>query len=79
MRRQVELKKLEELVEYTHKRIGLAKKVLRHPSDENLMEYNRITEIQADLKADLQISPKLTMAEEAASTLWLKRRDKLDW
>lgn len=80
MRITVDLKKLEELIELTHKRVEMAEKVLKDPSDENLIEYDEVAEVQADLRADLQIYPKLTAAEEAASAIWLARRNDIeDW
>lgn len=68
---------IEELVELTHKRVEMAERVLKDPSDENLIEYNGVAEVQAYLRADLGIYPKLTAAEEAASAIWMKKRDEL--
>lgn len=77
MKKVVELKKLEELIELTHKRVEMAERVLKDPSDENLLKYNEVAEVQAYLRADLSIYPKLTAAEEAASAIWMKKRDEL--
>ena len=77
MRITVDLKKLEELIELTHKRVEMAEKVLSDPSDENLIEYNWIAEVQSELRADLGIYPKLTEEEKAASAIWMKKRDEL--
>ena len=78
MRVSVDLKKLEKLVKYTHKRVEMAERVLKDPSDENLIKYNEAAEVQADLRADLGIYPKLTTAEEAASAIWMARRDEIE-
>ena len=80
MKKVVDLKKLEELIELTHKRVEMAERVLKDPSDENLIKYNEVAEVQAYLRADLSIYPKLTAAEEAASAIWLaKKNDIEDW
>lgn len=80
MKKVVDLKKLEELVKFTHKRVEMAERVLKDPSDENLIKYNEVAEVQAYLRADLSIYPKLTAAEEAASAIWLaKKNDIEDW
>jgi hypothetical protein len=76
---EVSLEKVEELVKYTHKRVEMAEKVLKDPSDENLIEYNHIVEIHGELRRDLCIYPKLTEAEKAASAIWMTRRDDIDW
>lgn len=78
MKKVVELKKLEELVELTHKRVEMAERVLKDPSDENLIEYNGVAEVQAYLRADLGIYPKLTTAEEAASAIWMVKRSDIE-
>lgn len=80
MKKVVDLNKLEELIELTHKRVEMAERVLKDPSDENLIKYNEVAEVQAYLRADLSIYPKLTAAEEAASAIWLaKKNDIEDW
>lgn len=80
MKKVVELKKLEELIELTHKRVEMAERVLKDPSDENLLKYNGVAEVQAYLRADLGIYPKLTAVEEAASAIWMaKKNDIEDW
>ena len=78
MKKVVDLKKLEELVELTHKRVEMAERVLKDPSDENLIKYNEVAEVQAYLRADLSIYPKLTAAEEAASAIWMAKRSDIE-
>ena len=78
MKKVVELKKLEELIELTHKRVEMAERVLKDPSDENLLKYNGVAEVQAYLRADLGIYPKLTAAEEAASAIWMVKRSDIE-
>lgn len=78
MRVSVDLKKLEKLVQYTHKRVEMAERVLKDPSDANLIKYNEAAEVQADLRADLGVYPKLTKEEEAASAIWMARRDEIE-
>ena len=46
MKKVVDLNKLEELVELTHKRVEMAERVLKDPSDENLIEYTRFVKIR---------------------------------
>lgn len=76
----VDLARIEELVQLTHERVELAKKVLKNPTDENLVEYNHIVEVHGALREDLCIYPKLTKEEEAASTLWKARKNYIkDW
>lgn len=76
---QVSLEDLEELVEYTHQRIDKAKIVLKNPSDENLISYNRTVEIHGEMRIRLGIYPKLTEEEKAASAIWMARRDDIKW
>ena len=76
---EISLEELEELVEYTHKRINKAKEVLKNPSDENLLSYNYIVEIHGDIRRRTRIYPKLTEEEIAASAIWKARRDNLQY
>lgn len=76
---QVSLEDLEELVEYTHQRIDKARIVLKNPSDENLISYNRTVEIHGEMRIRLGIYPKLTEEEKAASAIWMARRDDIEW
>lgn len=76
---QVSLEDLEELVEYTHQRIDKAKIVLKNPSDENLISYNRTVEIHGEMRIRLGIYPKLTEEEKAASAIWMARRNDIKW
>lgn len=76
---QVSLEDLEELVEYTHQRIDKAKMVLKNPSDENLISYNRTVEIHGEMRIRLGIYPKLTEEEKAASAIWMARRNDIKW
>lgn len=76
---QISLEDLEELVEYTHQRIDKARIVLKNPSDENLISYNRTVEIHGEMRIRLGIYPKLTEEEKAASAIWMARRDDIEW
>lgn len=76
---QVSLEDLEELVEYTHQRIDKAKIVLKNPSDENLISYNRTVEIHGEMRIRLGIYPKLTEEEKAASAIWMARKNDIKW
>lgn len=76
---EVSLERIEELVKYTHKRVEMAEKVLKDPSDDNLRDYNYIVEIHGEMRRDLCIYPKLTEAEIAASAIWKARKDDIDW
>lgn len=76
---EVSLERIEELVKYTHKRVEMAEKVLKDPSDDNLRDYNYIVEIHGEMRRDLCIYPKLTEAEIAASAIWKAKKDDIDW
>ena len=74
---EIELEKLELLVKLTKDRQREAWKVIDNPCDDNLTNYNYITEIQYEIKKKLNIYPKLTKEEEIASEIWLRERHRL--
>lgn len=74
---EVSLRQLKELVEWTDKRVEMAKKVLSDPSDENLIEYNYVVEVHGAMRRDLEIYPELTEEERAASALWMAQRERI--
>ena len=69
MKKVVDLNKLEELVELTHKRVEMAERVLKDPSDENLIEKVRKN---MPYYTGMAFEAEINEFEKAGLTSWIK-------